>query len=71
MAERELRPIEMNRFALYKQKDGTYIIEEEPWLGSMKACAHAAKGRGLLRCFGSQDKVALEAVKARLENAKV
>lgn len=69
--ELELAEIEKNRFALYKQKDGSYIIEPEEWLGSMKACAHAAKLRGLMRCFGSQDKEDLERVQARLEKARI
>jgi hypothetical protein len=58
-----------NRLALYRKPDGSYIIEPEEWPGSRKKAGSLARKRGLVRCFGSQDRATLEKIKARLESA--
>jgi len=64
-----VRDVTQGRMALYRDRSGKFLIEDEEWPGSRKKASMLARERGLIRLFGSQDRETLEKIKARLESA--
>lgn len=58
-----------DRYALFREADGTYTVEPERW-DSLEARKHAARLARRMRISGHESKELLEGIKARYESLK-